>query len=69
MLFRQPLCVLKIRSYICSVIAWIVHLLPWLAISINQEQADPTYTSKSDLAYLFKKLMKIAITYKQHHEE
>ena len=40
-----------------------------LAISINQEQADPTYTSKSDLAYLFKKLMKIAITYKQQHEE
>ena len=36
-LFRHPLCVLKIRSYICSVIAWIVHLLPWLAISINQD--------------------------------
>ena len=40
-----------------------------LAISINHEQADPTYTSKSDLAYLFKKLMKIAITYRQQHEE
>ena len=40
-----------------------------LAISINQEQEDATYTSKSDLAYLFKKLMKIAITYKQQHEE
>lgn len=36
-LFRHPLCVLQIRNYICSVIAWIIHLLPWLAISINQD--------------------------------
>lgn len=36
-LFRHPLCVLKIRNCVCSVIAWIIHLLPWLAISINQD--------------------------------
>ena len=40
-----------------------------LAILINQDKLDSTYTSKSDLAYLFNKLMKIAITYKQQHEK
>ena len=40
-----------------------------LAIAINHDQLDATYTSKSDLAYLFNKLMKIAITYKQEHEK
>ena len=40
-----------------------------LAIAINHDEVDATFTSKSDLAYLFNKLMKIAITYKQKHEE
>ena len=43
--------------------------LSGLAIKICEDEKNPIYTSKSDLAYLFNKLTKIAITYKQHHEE
>ena len=40
-----------------------------LAIQICHDEHNPTFTSKSDLAYLFNKLTKIAIAYKQHHEK
>ncbi|MBQ3621587.1 hypothetical protein II941_02110 [bacterium] len=40
-----------------------------LAIQICHDEHNPSYTSKSDLAYLFNKLTKIAIVYKQHHEK